>query len=113
MSGLDELRVLLALSSTLPWDRDALYSGIRHLDRNCEWYGDHWDEDRNVDIRVNVPFRDDADLIVAAVNALPALLAVVDAAEKLIAGVIGDEDTWLNEWCAMFDAIGAFKKGNK
>ena len=42
-----------------------------------------------------------------------ALLAVVDAAEKLIAGVIGDEDTWLNEWCAMFDAIGAFKKGNK
>ena len=40
------------------------------------------------------------------------LVAVASAAEKLIAGVIGDEDNWLNEWCAMFDAIDAFKKGN-
>ena len=49
----------------------------------------------------------------AAMERHDALLAVVDAAEKLIAGAIGDEDNWLNEWCAMFNAVDAFKKGNK
>ena len=53
------------------------------------------------------------DKLDAAEAELPALFAVVDAAEKLIAGAIGDEDNWLNEWCAMFNAVDALKKGNQ
>ena len=41
------------------------------------------------------------------------LVAVADAAEKLIAGAVGNKEDWLNEWCAMFDAVDAVKKGNQ
>lgn len=88
-----DLRTLLKAATPGPWEADArvgvvaVYSGTR---RYCIEAGDGqevyrrtgWTDDSgawNVDPRWVV----DATLIVAAVNALPALLDVVDAARSL------------------------------
>lgn len=121
--GLDELRALLANATPGPWTNqgwDDAEGGSFVVGGGVPGSA----KERGIVATLCTTRRAESEanaaLIVAAVNALPALLAerelhlaVVDAAEKLIAGAIGDEDTWLNEWCAMFNAVDALKKGNQ
>ncbi len=70
MSVADSLRKLREQAAN--WSEDGTYNGLRHLDRNCDWYFDHGE----------VPTREDAQFVVVAGNLWPLLCDLAEAAEE-------------------------------
>lgn len=101
MSGVERLRELLAEATGRPW-RVRTPGGFRWAQVIA---GDA--EDDPVAGGLN---DDDAALIVAAVNALPSLLAVYDAAETVGQADAGD-DAFALALAALAAAVAAVKEG--
>lgn len=78
---LKEWRALADAATPGPWHAPSLASGVRHLERNVEWYGDQCPDDHNLPGRRGADGgSSDGNFIAAARTAVPAL---IDEVERL------------------------------
>ena len=102
MNRLDKLRAMLANATPPVW-------GSRLQGRDRFWSITIDDGEIEIGQMIDI---DDAALIVAAVNALPALFAVVDAAEKVLdyAPWLDANERWDSAISALRAAVNAVKE---
>jgi hypothetical protein len=87
-----------------PWWADGLASGVRHLERNCDWYTDGLPADKDLPGRQGGDGgQRDGDFIAAARTDLPAAL---DAVEALV-GLLGEAWSMLDSECASFEELSS------
>jgi hypothetical protein len=102
--SLERLKELMAAATPGPWDRDGLYNVLRIAKKSLDWELVNPTED------ASMPDEDDAEFIAALHEALPDLLAVVEAAVAVLDNAYRDrlgEDFILtaSEFKALRDAL--------
>lgn len=85
--SLDHLRRVEQAATKGPWHAPSVATGVRHLERNCEWYGEECPDDFYLPGRQGGDGgQRDGEFIALARNTFAALLDVAEAYDILHPG---------------------------